>query len=68
VDREWIAERAAILEYEAGFDRGLAERLAAGMWARLAENMPARAAQTRLESFSGQGAATAVAANAPNAP
>lgn len=29
---EWIEERSAILEYEAGFPRHLAERMAVSQW------------------------------------
>ena len=29
---EWIEERSAILEYEAGFPRHLAERMAVAQW------------------------------------
>ena len=32
--REWIEERAAILEHDAGYDRATAERIAAHLWAR----------------------------------
>jgi hypothetical protein len=32
--REWLEERAAILEHDAGYDRATAERIAAHLWAR----------------------------------
>lgn len=32
IDQEWIDERAAILEFEAGMDRAQAERVAMEMW------------------------------------
>jgi len=30
--REWIEERAAILEHDAGYDRATAERIAVHLW------------------------------------
>lgn len=32
IDREWIEERAAILQFDAGMDRPRAERIAVQLW------------------------------------
>jgi hypothetical protein len=39
IDQEWIEERAAILEFEAGHSRRLAENRAVEMWHRHCKDM-----------------------------